>query len=934
LYGTWLQVNKGELTTGSLFRVFSGGLKTYDEGFVSSLLAYVGGFTPSISFLSSVGEHTKLLDPARLEVLSLEMLLAQAENTKPGLDPHRHKNAGLVLPIAELKKVLIQLESIEHITPTSFDSIDEFFISVFPFRTKTDRNIRRCRFADVVAAMLKAGTTHDRITTILQHCLSFDYILTLNCLTAELLLNIDDHSWFDFFNTFGAFDGDLEHFVVVAKYITTTIKTKPCDVNLLLWVECAGFTGYRNLPYTEFDAINETKDLAEGGALPHQLSGLVDFDSACDEAINFPVEPWLSPCSFKEFVYSGAWTTSGSSSRGRVHVEIDGKLVSIKARKNLTMDVVSFETLYESALSSKKQVNTSIIKSELGKVRIAVASDIENYLLMSWMDKWINHGYRAIPGATIEEGVNTQLNRLLRTLELCSMFYGIPFDYTAFDHQITTKEIKKILSRVFFLARHTVPTQYCDEYDQIGQQILNSFDDASLTIKLNGVSSSFKITGGLNSGLRFTSLLGNLWNTVITHMVAVSLKKLIGKDLILERFIRGDDSAIFTKNYLDALLVRLGYQALSIKANDERFGILKGQMEFLRQWFTRERVYGYAARSLPGYVQRKPWNAYKWNPNDTLANQIDVIKIMKRRGANKENCNILIDTTLTIWSIKTRVDRRILSIPSELGGIGLLQAEERLIPSLPYPKTPKSLFKIINANDQRGQIITSSIKQRFPDVQIDDDRLKSLVSQQQNSILVGDDIPALNSYLRKVHKADVQTWKSKVRFEKLESHKPVPFPLNMTVDFTTELKNLPAVKDVFNTTLASYPTASFGSEPNLELLFQDLTTRKALEPGFNIMDYLLVHDSRVYYLIKSAQFKGMHRSAVISWLSGKYPYINDLQSNPILTPLISKLSAYLFLNLQEYNKNRYSFIYDAYQYSSFVDRCVAMSPLATRLTQW
>lgn len=65
-------------------------------------------------------------------------------------------------------------------------------------------------------------------------------------------------------------------------------------------------------------------------------------------------------------------TTSGSKAR------------KFKAQKNLVMDVTTFDELYIRVTTYHKQENKALVKSELRKIRIAVASPLETYLQMSW----------------------------------------------------------------------------------------------------------------------------------------------------------------------------------------------------------------------------------------------------------------------------------------------------------------------------------------------------------------------------------------------------------------------------------------------------------------------------------------------------------------------------------------------------------------------
>lgn len=116
---------------------------------------------------------------------------------------------------------------------------------------------------------------------------------------------------------------------------------------------------------------------------------------------------------------TGDWERSGSASFGRVCYEVstsDGiKRGHFKARKNLIMDTTEFNDLYNRVSTYALQENRALIKSELGKIRIAVASPLETYLQMSWMYALGGSFYFSWPGNTLEEQLAREAARNERT---------------------------------------------------------------------------------------------------------------------------------------------------------------------------------------------------------------------------------------------------------------------------------------------------------------------------------------------------------------------------------------------------------------------------------------------------------------------------------------------------------------------------------------
>lgn len=111
-----------------------------------------------------------------------------------------------------------------------------------------------------------------------------------------------------------------------------------------------------------------------------------------------------------EWLEAGDWERSGSASFGRVCCEVSTyegiKRDYFKARKNLLMDVSDFDEVYRWVSTYAQQENRALIKSKLGKIRIAVASPLETYLQMSWM--------YALGGVSTSRGWGTRSEPLAR----------------------------------------------------------------------------------------------------------------------------------------------------------------------------------------------------------------------------------------------------------------------------------------------------------------------------------------------------------------------------------------------------------------------------------------------------------------------------------------------------------------------------------------
>lgn len=881
-------VSRGGIISPVLFNAFRAALEeiSYSSVFIGLVTALsTGRFVMSARVRHLVERETALHDPVLSVALTPEslqsLLVSDSIRSQAGLTKRPDPSESVLLQLDELISKVLSFQY----DKTTSKSIETMSIALWPYRTKTDANIRRTRLLD---AMLAYSSHAPDLKPVLTRLIGFDGIFVANVLYASILLNIGDVRWFDFMDSLHCFSYDTAYYISMAKRISDTIKTKHCDVSLLKWVETAGFTGYRNPPFLDFDYVSETRSLVSGSVPDHTLDTLPTFDEILTEYCDFPVAKSSRYVSFSDFVASGVWATAGTSDVGILNISIGVLHEKIKARKNLVFDVKEIKDLYESCLSTTSQKNVSMIKSELGKIRIASSSDFYNYLMMSWVDSLLDHGYTQIEGSTIDERPNEQLNRLHHMMLSLSGSYTLPFDYKNFDHQASTEEIISIVSFLCSKALLVVPSSGIQEFSLVADNIVSGFKHS--TMSTNNPKHVFKVEKGLCSGLRWTSLIGNIWNTVITKRVQILAKRISSSDPITLRYIRGDDSAIYAKNYSSALLVRLCYSALGVATDENKFGILFEQMEFLRQWITTDTIYGYAARTIPGLVQRKPWSSSKWNANDTMFNIFETLSLLKRRLCPADVCNTIWLIEKRIWQMNTGISSYVLSIPVELGGVGIEPWDGLQVCTPHYPKVSKNVARLTNSNDNRLNKLITTLTPLYPSISSYSDGLRKIVAEQQSSIIVSNDIISINRSLR-----DTFNLLSH-RFS--QSYKLVPVPKKntrflfaSTILDDAYISSLSPTPDVYKSTLNRIKTVSFGMYPHFETLWRNISQIKTCVPGFNSMNYLRDNFLIEYQALRSFDLKGMHRSDAIAWLSGSLPSIRRVQLNPLLAPILEKLTA-------------------------------------------
>lgn len=827
-----------------------------------------------------------------LEVEGAVKLIAAADKTSSSPDGNKDAESPVLLPDPSsgtkldwnaVKTLVPKVEDKEELVSATIvkeliekkekKGFDELSREVFPPRTKSDISLRRSRLYDWVT-LFRAHGRSDELTEVFSSMrVSFDVIFVTNLVVAVWFFGIE---WFRKWESLGALEGDLTHFVAVAKKVHDLVKVHGLDdENWLTFVECNVLSGYRSLPFPGFDVFEEARALANGGE-DHDLFGST-IEDLCSEFLPLAVEP-VDYIPFRDWVESGAWATTGASSVGELELEVDGKRVKIKARKNMVPDVVSLTELADMAIESDEQVNKTVIKSELGKVRLAVAGDLLTYLKMTWVNRMLGGAYYQWPGNTSEESFVEQTKRMWRMLRLCAKCFGLPYDYKGFDHQPTLREILAIVRHLCKAARLNVPASFADEYDHIVRSIVQGFYKAVLITQYNGKVQRDDVKGGLMSGLRWTSVVGNAWNSIMTGL-CLRLLKFWGFDSdAIERFIRGDDSAIFVPDWATGAACNVAFNLIGAKAGDGKFSLKYHEMEFLRIWFD-ERCHGYPMRVIPSLTQRKPWSNQPWSEDMMMRALSEALRTLRRRWPTVvERCDQAWDHLKRLWARNHNLPVEIFAVPVASGGLGLepppVGFHLRCVPAIPKVDPVKTIT-IKNQTDWRRLKMAQYLKETYGITDHPD--LPDIAAQQLATTIMSDNIPSVASRVR-------QEWLSEVRNAHIRVERdPVP------VDHVRDLPDLDAFSpgDI-NVTMNIYQALSpeFGSQKVVTQARADYRQYK-FDGGFR--NFL-----RAYYppvaLAVSRFHSSWHISEILDYLEGKISLCPRM-THPALNCVLSRMVA-------------------------------------------
>lgn len=668
--------------------------------------------------IEAVTKATSLKDPTYAQELTVAVMVAKAKANPWWKENYRED---------EIKPRIIQVPK-----------TDEEWLELFPARTKNDIGIRRARMRDVIQLY-----TTDETLRLINVFRRLDYIHLMNVLWA---IEIHGYELEEVMVQMGMERG-LTAYNAGAQSLNMVTKKMKCSMELRLkYAELGNLTGYRLPPIPGFDAKEETKLLAQGGA----EHGIAQWKEEFAECVAIVMQgqkikrvPFVT---LQQYIAEDMGSTAGASTIGKVYYESPNGDGKFKARKNFVLDVVDAEEVYQKTLKHREyQVAKGFIKPELGKCRVAVTGDSESYYISSWLNYLCGHSYVSWKGSTLEEDRYQQMARMEEMVEKLNGTYSLPFDYKGFDRQPALDEVEYMVREYFQAALENTPDEYKDYVNEWIESTVNSFKNSWCIYQEDGQEWKWAVSGGVQSGIRLTSMLGNFWNQVMTE-AARRLVTVVER--ILGAYLRGDDSSVITKDYLSALLMRLGYAANNAVGADSKYGIHFEETEFLRIWYTKNRVYGYPNRAIASLTQRKPWTSEPWDPDAAVRAQDNTLNILERRtGRTFKRIRTIIQQA---WVRQRKMALDYLYIPRSLGGLGIYpwNGVYRSIRYPDYKINRDVTFKVVANSWLRYQRKFDVLDRT--QAKLTGEQLQRIQQEAMKGKAGGDDLPTLNRLNREL----------------------------------------------------------------------------------------------------------------------------------------------------------------------------------------
>lgn len=698
--------------------------------------------------------------------------------------------------------------------------------------------------ADIAVLRLRITNIVDYLEpTTIQALKHMDYVTAANSMIYSLVFPEE----FRMLVSIGVF-ANRSTLIAFGKRVTPIIKRIVTDeLARQPFVEINSLAGYQQVEPEGWDMKKEVEELAYGGN-EHGLIGTdanAEFRKALD-AITPGVEYSPKYRTFYDYIDSGDWMTSGSSSIGSVNWSHGDTKGHFKCRKNMLFAYYTTQELVDYALEGEPRLmSRAFVKPELAKRRIAIASDMKSYLLDSYIFDQAGHNYKNYSYVTLEESVDTEQARIKKVSGMLSGgAWALPFDFAGFDRQPTEFEIESIYAHVVRRVDRKV--------EPYVHRALAAYRNSYISYVDRDGEHKVRTKGGLPSGVKPTSIIGNVWNAAIMHMAVSVLRIVMGNNTDIAIWVRGDDAKILSYSVAVLAMFRLVLAALNAVGSNSKFGISPGHVEFLRNNITKNTQRGWVCRTIPGMVQRKPWNSEPWKPagdTETLFNRIAAIR--RRSGQEVKQLERLVIRRFTRIA---RMDSRWLSVPVRAGGFGLLKDRgwraTEVLPTLTRPQISCEVSKPYPVPDW----LEGTDALRYS---------QSVVS----SLIVVDDVPGTGKLMRK-------NYTDLMRAVKPKWYKvTIPFvsQTNLYLDLNSKLEKQPAPQLTSSKTKSTL--LQFLTEYNIARTYQKLPTLSKL------LDFYFPHP---YALVKQWTRRGWHMTDAINIVLGNQPIEPRFSYHPIL----------------------------------------------------
>jgi len=374
------------------------------------------------------------------------------------------------------------------------------------------------------------------------------------------------------------------------------------------------------------------------------------------------------------------------------------------------------------------------------------------------------------------------------------------------------------------------------------------------------------------SGMRWTSLQGNIWNCVITTLNLALVTMCLGrvpKQLYIA--IRGDDSSV-QSDPASAGLFRIGYAVLGAIGHDLKFALMPGGTEFLRETYSSQGVRGLVNRAIPSISQKRPWSDETTSPISMFKIVSDQVLTMKRRAsANFTSSFAALECVTDTAARVSHNAASLISTPLVYGGASI---------GLPPQHSIQRVYMFNNVVDVPPKVVLTS----------------DWKTRELYELLTAEDLPVELIQIDAYVTSQVAESVSKDRIHRDKKH----------VQTRVNIDYIPGVRlakgDQYNISKKLMPYISLPFDDFYKKSGKAMSNWTDPMPAWNT--YSLwgeitgesawkKYTERHPYMIpkmKKLQSRGFKRKVAIDLMSGSTPWVSRVNVRPQYQPIISKVA--------------------------------------------
>jgi hypothetical protein len=388
------------------------------------------------------------------------------------------------------------------------------------------------------------------------------------------------------------------------------------------------------LPYATEDAfIDDIVDWVQRKPV-HSWNGDEEewyrrFEQHAEKVLFSSGRPPEKIISIDEFVTNGdLWCTSGSgfepgTDKLRVFNRKKDSEVEVKKTKWSVRWNLSKYEIKRKLWKKREQICKAVQKSEPGKVRAVISSDLSLYLKMSYISTFLDQILRGRTDSTLFMSKDDRFD-LWQKMAFDGT-YRMPLDQSEFDKNVTRRQVLILLKVLKKLIAHFGATK---EMLDIMDLIIYALSGGYVIIGGQRVY----ILNGILSGWRWTALLDTLVNLIELSMAKEWVEENSSIKVLLKDYnAQGDDDWLKFEDRKSAIAIWLAYESFGLFVNPGKFFLDTTRDEYLRRVYDKGKITGYPARSVTGICFRNPVSEKETVGPDRIRQSLNKWKLFAER---------------------------------------------------------------------------------------------------------------------------------------------------------------------------------------------------------------------------------------------------------------------------------------------------------------